>query len=118
MVKGISVARIVNLEAGHPTVKQAIIRMNQGIYSARASGTKAIKLVHGYGSSGKGGAIRLAVFKELEAKKTAGIIKEFVPGDAFTPFSPVGRKALALMPEFSKDRDYSRGNRGITLILF
>ena len=110
--------RTVNLEQGKPTVVQAVARMNQAVFSAKASGTKVIKLIHGYGSSGKGGVIRSEVYRELEAKKAEGIIKEYVPGDAFSPFSPAGRKALSVMPELSRDRDYSRGNLGITLVLF
>ena len=60
--------RTVNLEQGKPKVEQAIARMNQAVFSARASGTKVIKLIHGYGSSGKGGVIRTAVYRELETK--------------------------------------------------
>ena len=110
--------RTVNLELGKPTVEQAVVKLNQALFSAKASGTKIIKLIHGYGSSGKGGAIRQGILRELENKKAEGIIKEYVPGDAFSPFSPAGRKALAAMPELSRDRDYSRGNLGITLVLF
>ena len=110
--------RTVNLEQGKPKAEQAIARMNQAVFSARASGTKVIKLIHGYGSSGKGGVIRTAVYRELETKKAEGIIKDYVPGDAFSPFSPAGRKALSAMPELSADLDYARGNLGITLVLF
>ncbi len=110
--------RTVNLEAGRPTSAQAIARMNQAIASARASGTRAIKLIHGYGSSGKGGVIRKEALRELEARKKAGVIREFIPGEEFSPFSPSGRKALSLIPELSRDQDYSRGNRGITIVLF
>ena len=110
--------RTVNLEQGKPTAEQAIARMNQAVFSAKASGTKVIKLIHGYGSSGKGGVIRARVYAELEARKAAGIVSDYIPGDAFSPFSPAGRKALSVMAELSRDRDYSRGNLGITLVLF
>ena len=112
------VLRTVNLELGKPTVEQAIVKLNQAVFSAKATGTRVIKLIHGYGSSGKGGAIRTRVHLELEAKKTEGVIREYVPGDGFSPFSPAGRKALSMMPELSADRDYVRSNKGITLILF
>lgn len=118
MARTVSVVRTVNLESGYPTVEQAVVRMNQALFSARASGTKVIKLIHGYGSSGKGGSIRLSVIRELQAKKSAGIIRELVPGDDFSPFSPAGRRLLTAVPELSRDPDYSRGNRGITLVLF
>ena len=83
--------RSVNLEAGRPAAAQAVARMNQAVASARASGAKALKLIHGYGSSGKGGAIRLEVRRELQRKRTAGQIRDFIPGEEFSPFSPAGR---------------------------
>ena len=104
----VSALRTVNLELGKPTVEQALKKLNQAVFSAKASGAVVLKLIHGYGSSGKGGVIRLAILEDLEQKKTEGVIKEYVPGDGFSP----------LMPELSKDRDYARGNRGITLVIF
>lgn len=110
--------RTVNLEAGRPSAAQAVARLNQALASARASGTKAIKLIHGYGSSGKGGVIRVEVLRILAEKKRDGLIRDFVPGEDFSPFSPAGRKALAIMPELSREQDYSRSNKGITIVLF
>lgn len=110
--------RTINLEAGRPSAAQAIVKMNQAVASARASGVKALKLIHGYGSSGKGGVIRKEVLRELEGKKRAGIIREFIPGEEFSPFSAAGRMALRSVPELSKEQDYSRGNKGITIIIF
>lgn len=110
--------RSVNLEAGRPAAAQAVARMNQAVASARASGAKALKLIHGYGSSGKGGAIRLEVRRELQRKRAAGQIRDFIPGEEFSPFSPAGRRALGALPELSRDSDYSRSNMGITIVLF
>ena len=42
---------IINLEAGMPTVKLARSRLNQGLQSARMRGEKAVKIIHGYGST-------------------------------------------------------------------
>ena len=61
MAKGTHTSmRTVTLEAGHPTTMQALVRMNQALSSARTN-VGVLKLIHGYGSSGKGGAIRQAV---------------------------------------------------------
>ncbi len=110
--------RSVNLEAGRPSAAQAVTRMNQALASAKASGTKAIKLIHGYGSSGKGGVIRQEVLRVLAEKKKDGSIRDFVPGEEFSPFSASCRKALNSLPELSRDQDYSRSNKGITIVLF
>lgn len=49
---------IINLEAGMPTVELARSRLNQGLQSARMRGEKAVKIIHGYGSTGRGGKIK------------------------------------------------------------
>ena len=110
--------KLVNLEQGMPYADAAIRRLTLEIFDAKRRGYSSLKLIHGYGSSGKGGVIRAKVYAELEARKAAGIVSDYIPGDAFSPFSPAGRKALSVMAELSRDRDYSRGNLGITLVLF
>ena len=108
---------IVNLEQGMPTVQSALINLRQSILTSRARGIKAIKLIHGYGSSGKGGAIRTAVKRELISFKQAGKIKEFVPGEEFSPFYENARRAAELAPEILKDSDYFKTNHGITIVV-
>ena len=108
----------IDLEEGRPDVASAMVRLNNRIYQARATGDRACKIIHGYGSSGKGGSIKSACLMELRGYKRRGIIKEFCPGDKFGPFSEEGRKMTALMPSLNRDRDWGRSNDGITVILF
>lgn len=110
-------AVIVNLEQGMPTVEIARQRLEQAIRTARARRTAALKIVHGYGSSGKGGAIKRDVAQVLARKMRAGEIRGFVAGENFSPFDPGARKILDLCPELRNDSDYARGNDGITIVL-
>lgn len=110
-------AVIVNLEQGMPTVAAARQRLEQAIRTARARRTPVLKLVHGYGSSGKGGAIKRDVAQTLAGKLRAGEIRGFVAGEGFSPFDPAARKILDQCPELKNDRDYARGNDGITIVL-
>ncbi len=110
--------KVVNLEAGMPSVQTAHVLLNQALISARANRIKAIKFIHGYGSSGRGGAIKQDVHRTLLEKKRAGIIKEFVKGEDFDPFHSTARKVLELCPELNRDSDYNRGNDGITIVVF
>ena len=107
----------VNLEQGMPTVEQARIKLEQELRSARTKGLKAIKIIHGYGSSGKGGAIRRDTRAYLSAQKRSRRIREFVGGEYFSPFDPAARNIIAAEPQLSRDSDYSRGNEGITIVL-
>ena len=105
--------QVVNLEAGMPTVDVARTHLNMALRSAKANRVKVLKLIHGYGSSGRGGAIRADVLAQLARKKRA----EFVRGEDFSPFDSRARAMVAVCPSLSRDVDYSRANHGITMVL-
>ena len=63
---------IINIEQGHPTVQQAMVKLQNGIYRVRATGQPMAKIVHGYGSSGTGGAIKQALGLERIKKFNNG----------------------------------------------
>ena len=53
-------ANIINLEKDMPTVEAALMRLRLELSTLRRTGISTIKIIHGYGSSGTGGAIRTA----------------------------------------------------------
>ncbi|MEG1686719.1 MAG: Smr/MutS family protein [Angelakisella sp.] len=108
---------IINLEAGMPTVEGAMIQLRQSLLSAKARRVRVIKLIHGYGSTGKGGAIGAATRRELAKYRQSGAITDYIPGEEFSPFSPNARKALEVEPALRKDTDYTRSNQGITIVI-
>jgi hypothetical protein len=55
--------RIVNLEEGMPLVHEALTKLERELALARQQRYSLMKLIHGYGSSGAGGDIRIAVQK-------------------------------------------------------
>lgn len=107
----------INLEQGMPTVEQANHRLPGELIRARAQGAKAIKLIHGYGSSGVGGKLRVGIRAALADLKRRGKIKEAVPGENWSIFDEGARRILDLYPDLSRDRDFERGNAGITIVL-
>lgn len=107
----------INLEQGMPTVEAARIKLEQAIRTARARRVATLKIIHGYGSSGKGGAIKRDVQRVLAGKLRSGEIRGYVPGERFSPFDPAARAIIDKSPELRRDGDYSRGNDGITIIL-
>lgn len=109
--------RIVNLESGMPTVEVARNRLMNELQTAKMCGDKALKIIHGYGSSGKGGAIKSDVQKILAQKQRSGAIRGYVKGEDFSPFCEASRQITTRLPELTRDRDYSRGNDGITIVL-
>ena len=109
---------IIDNEQGHPTLQKDTTKLKNGIYRARATGKPLAKIVHGYGSSGTGGAIKQAVGTELRKYISRGMIKAYCPGEDFGPFSSAGREISAKHPEASRDRDWGLQNDGITVIMF
>ncbi len=109
---------IINLESGLPDTATAMSRLNNALYAARASGSKYAKIIHGYGSSGKGGAIKAACQRELRVYKNRRVIKDYCSGDKFGPFSEEGRKMAASDPSVKNDRDWARNNDGVTVVSF
>jgi hypothetical protein len=58
---------VLNLKAGMPTVEQAKRRLLESLYAPRGASGPVVKIIHGYGSTGTGGAIRSAI-RELMAQ--------------------------------------------------
>lgn len=107
----------VNLEEGRPTAAVALKRLFGEIHRAKAQRVKVIKLIHGYGSSGVGGVLRIAVRTELERLKKKGLVKIYVPGESFEIFSIDTIKMLDACEILRSDRDLGRFNSGITMVL-
>ena len=57
------------------------------------------------------------VRRELEERKRQGQIRLYIPGDEFSPFYEDARQAVCKYPELAKDRDYTRTNQGITIVV-
>lgn len=109
--------REVNLERGLPPVAQALDRLDKEIALAALLGIRVLTLIHGYGSSGEGGAIKAAVLRRLEFLRHTGRVREVVPGEGFENRSSRGRQLLRRFPFLSAHRDLNRANPGITLIV-
>lgn len=108
---------IINLEHGMPTVEQATHRLAGELIRARAQGAKAVKIIHGYGSSGVGGKLRLGIRAALADRKRRGDIREAVSGESWSIFDEGARRVLEAYPDLNRDRDFERGNAGITIVL-
>lgn len=108
--------RELNLELGWPTVDQALRRLDAELEAARQMNTPLMKLIHGYGSSGKGGRIRTASRRYLEEAAVQGRIAAYLPGEQFSIFDETTRRALQQYPRLRQDRDLDRENRGITFV--
>ncbi len=107
----------LNLEDGMPIVSEALKRLELGLQTMRHSRVRVVKLIHGYGSTGRGGEIRAGVRKELAVMKRRRQIREFIPGEDFGPTDPASRALVEQDNTVNRDRDYGRINHGITVVV-
>ena len=89
----------VNLEDGLPTLAQAQNRLEGELARCRAHGGKVVKLIHGYGSSGTGGKLRLGIRHDLRTKQRRSLIKLIVPGEEWDIFDQASRQLLDICPD-------------------
>ena len=109
--------REVNIKSDMPIVDDAIKRITYNIKNAAPFGVTAIKLIHGYGASGKGGAIRIEARKYLDRQVANGQIKYYIKGEDFSIFDEATRNAFAVCDGLRQDSDIERHNNGITIVI-
>lgn len=109
--------KTVNLEFGRPVVEVALNRCRQALDEAIINKVSVITLIHGYGSSGKGGAIKSECRNILDYFKEKRIISDYIAGEDFNKKSGRVRALLQRYAQLAKDRNLNQGNQGITLVI-
>lgn len=109
--------RIVNLEQGMPSVDQALDLLARKLDQARLEQCRVLTMIHGYGSSGRGGVIRQEIRARLQYLKHRAVINDFLPGEDFSTRTGSGRQLLRRFPFLRQHRDLNRANPGITLVI-
>ena len=109
--------KTVNLKPYMPVVSEALQRLERELALARQQKSKFLKLVHGYGSTGVGGDIRIAVQKRLFELERNGQIRGCIFGEDWSKSNDAAWKLLQLHADLKSDSDLGRGNRGVTIVL-
>ena len=111
------VKKTINLEQGHPVLEIALQKLDDGIEDAAKNNIQVLTLIHGYGSSGKGGRIRLECRKNLDFMKSRGRIRDYIAGEDFSRKFGPAKVLLQRYPQLSTDGNFNKGNRGVTLVV-
>ncbi len=109
--------RTINLEDGMPSLPQARSRLRTALEVARRDGLPALKIIHGYGSHGVGGELRIGLQASLATWVREGEIQAFIAGEEWRVSNQDVWKLLNRFPALKRDPDLGRGNKGITIIL-
>ena len=96
---------------------EALQRLEREIAQARQEGVVLLKFIHGYGSTGAGGDIRIAVQARLREMAKDGAIRGCVFGEEWSKSCEEVWRLVQERPELKGDSDLGRRNLGITVVL-
>ncbi len=105
-----------NVEADFPSLDEARRLVIEEIRRAKREGVRVLKIIHGYGSSGKGGKLSVGLKKSFALRKKEGAIKDFIPGEDFSIFNNTVLNLLEAVPELRGDPDLDAMNEGVTVL--
>lgn len=108
--------RTLNLEATFPTVEEARRMVLDALRQAKRERVRVLKVIHGYGSTGKGGALCVGLRKSFALRKKEGVIRDYIPGESFSIFEPTTLALLDAVPELRSDPDLNATNEGVTVV--
>jgi hypothetical protein len=111
-----SAIKTVNVESSLPTVEEARKRVIAEIRQSRREGVRVLKVIHGYGSSGKGGKLCIGLRRSFALRKKEGLIKAFIPGEEFSIFQEATLALLEAVPGLRGDPDLDATNEGVTIL--
>ncbi len=100
-----------------PTVVEAIHDL-ENIIKLTKNSDKVIKIIHGYGSHGVGGSIKVKVREMLKQKMQRKEIKAYIPGEATHQMMGFDDMIHQYKHLIDTDDDFRKGNDGITYIIY
>jgi hypothetical protein len=109
--------KTVDLKSDRPPVYEALQRLDRELNLARQQNFSLLKLIHGYGSTGQGGDIKIAVQARLQELASHGQIRGCIYGENWSKSDEMAWKLLQANPALKADEHLGRGNKGITIVL-
>lgn len=104
----------LNLESGMPAAAGAVLTMKNSLAACRRRGVRAVIVIHGYGSSGVGGAIKTAVRRSLENGELGGVVRDYAAGEQWHYRK---KEFLAQVRELTRHEPRIANNGGVTVVL-
>ncbi len=109
--------KVINIKEHYPNSDYAVWLMEQAISDAKSEGIRVLVVVHGYGSHGKGGTIKMCAMQKLKILRKQGVIRAFVPGDNWCDTNEDKLLINSLCPETIISTDIGNLNSGVTVVL-
>ena len=106
----------INLKKALPDISAALRLLKNELAEAKRRQFDVARVIHGYGSGGKGGVLKEQLHQEMRWMENEGKLTQYIPGEEF---NSLNHTAIDLVNEFSylkKDQDYLHDNPGVTLV--
>lgn len=107
----------IDIKSEKQTVAEAIAQFLVEVDAYKKGGFKVMKVIHGYGSHGVGGAIRTAFLKKCQDLKNRHIIEDFICCDKWTEKSVVRKIAINYCPDLLADAELYHINSGCSIVI-
>lgn len=107
----------IDIKSERQTVSEAIAQFLLESESYKKGGFKVMKVIHGYGSHGVGGAIKIAFLKKCEELKRQKKIDDYVCCDQWTPKNIVRKIATNYCPDLMADKELYLLNPGCSIVI-
>ena len=108
---------VVNIKENSPTVEEALANFEIELENAKLQNAKILKVIHGYGSSGVGGAILRKLKQTLPHLKRTNQIKDYFSGATFNIANEKVCSLILKVPDLALDEDLSHQNIGVTFVV-
>jgi hypothetical protein len=109
--------KTVDLKSDMPPVHEALQRLDRELALAQQQKLKLLKIIHGYGSKGVGGDIKIAVQARLQELVRDAQIRGCIYGENWSKSDDLTWKLLGSNPALKGDEHLGRRNPGITIVL-
>ena len=107
----------VDIKSERQTVSEAVAQFLIEVEAYKKGGYKVMKVIHGYGSHGVGGAIKNAFLKKCQDLKNRNQIEDFVCGSNWTDKNVVKKIAINYCPDLLADGELGFLNPGCTIVI-
>ena len=107
----------IDVKSDMQTCLMAVAQLEIEIDACKLGGFKVLKVIHGYGSHGVGGAIKQEIHKRLKQMKSQKIITDYIPCEQWTPNNPKRAMVVKWSDELLADSDLRMLNSGVTIVL-
>ena len=108
--------RTANIEAGKPTVDEALALLDARLSRALTDDVRLLRVIHGYGSTGSGGKIRDACRAAFQRKLASRQVRAVIRGEDYLPASLAVRDLMRRLPALKTSERSDAGNPGITFV--